>query len=58
MISGSVFTILGLLLPDYYLFAFKFDDDSYVCSNLSLGIILTLLALLLTVLNDLGLKGK
>jgi|GEM_PF-2397701 len=58
MISGSVFTILGLLFPEYYLFIFKINDDSYVCKNLSLGIILALAALLFTFLNDISLKNK
>ena len=37
MVSGSVFTILGLLFPLYYLFTFKFKEDFYVCNNSDYG---------------------
>ncbi len=58
MVSGSVFTILGLLFPLYYLFTFKFKEDFYVCNNLTMGIMFTLTALLFTFFNDLHLKNK
>ncbi|SFC75210.1 hypothetical protein SAMN05216297_102147 [Flavobacterium phragmitis] len=58
MISGSVFTVAGLLFPANFLLIFKINGVHYLCNNLHLGIILTLVAILFTFLYDLSLKNK